>query len=84
MASKKQYSYFVGVMCDDGVRFVTEVNNIDKTALWESGKEALEMPMSVADSLVFGLLMNFHYAFTVKVPYGVKFGNHPKAEEKGV
>lgn len=78
--SKKQYSYYVGVLLEDGkTRFVTEIDYCGKYAKWEAGKEAKEMSMREADNLVYGLLLNFHYAFTVKVPNGIEFHN---GEEK--
>lgn len=73
--AKQKYSYFIGVLTEDGVKFVTNINYDNKTALWESSKEAKELPMSVADDIVQGLLCNFIYAFTVKVPKGVTFHN---------
>lgn len=84
MANKKQYSYYIGVIMGDGsLRFVTEIAYPNKYAKWESGKDAKEFSMSEADNIVYGLLLNFYYAFTVKVPNGVKFHN-PEVEEKGV
>ena len=79
--AKKKYAYYVGVMTNDGVKFVTEIMWNTKCAKWEAGKKALEMNMIVADDITFGLLMNFHYAFTVKVPFGIEFHN---TEEKEV
>lgn len=79
--AKKKYSYYVGVMTESGVKFVTDIAWSSKCAKWEAGKEALEMSMAVADDIVYGLLLNFYYAFTVKVPSGIKFHN---TEEKEV
>ena len=82
MANKK-YSYYVGYLKEDGtVGFVTSVNYREKTWLAKNGEKALEMSMSEADSIVFGMLMNYTYAFTVKVPHGIEFTN-PIKEEKG-
>lgn len=81
MASKQKYSYYIGVIMNDGtLRFVTGLHSTEKYAMWNVGEEVKEFSMSVADDIVFGLLMNFHYAFTVKVPYGIKFYN-PKDKE---
>ena len=73
--AKQKYSYFIGVLTEDGVKFVTSINYDNKMALWESGKEAKEFPMTLADDIVQGLLFNFIYAFTVKVPKGITFHN---------
>lgn len=73
--SKKKYSYYVGVLTGKGCKFVTSLNYSHKYARWEDGKSALEMSMSTADDLVLGLLLNFHYAFTIKVPNGITFHN---------
>lgn len=73
--SKKKYSYYVGVLTGEGCKFVTSLNYAHKYARWEDGKPALEMSMGTADDLVLGLLLNFHYAFTIKVPNGVTFHN---------
>ncbi len=73
--AKKKYDYYVGVLTADGCKFVTSVDYRTKVALWTDGEEALSMSMTCADDLVYGLLMNFHYAFTVKVPSGIKFHN---------
>lgn len=73
--SQRKYSYYVGVLTSTGCKFVTGLNYVNKYARWEDGQKALEMSMSTADDIVLGLLMNFHYAFTVKVPYGVEFFN---------
>lgn len=82
--SKKKYSYFVGVIDSKGrLKFVTSLNYANKYARWTDGEKALEMSMAVADDIVFGLLMNFHYAFTVKVPHGIEFTN-PVFEESEV
>ena len=80
--AKKKFSYYIGVLMNDGkIKFVTSINVCNKSARWESGKQALDFSMAEADSIVFGLLMNFHYAFTVKVPYGIEFFNPAESEE---
>lgn len=73
--AKKKYTYYVGVMTNGGVKFVTDIMWSTKCAKWEAGKDALDVPENVADDITFGLLMNFIYAFTVKVPSGIKFHN---------
>ena len=73
--NKRKYVYYVGVLTGGACKFVTSVDYVNKTALWESGKKAVEMSMQCADDLVYGLLLNFHYAFTVKVPCGIEFTN---------
>lgn len=77
--AKKQYSYYIGVIDNDGnLKFVTELMTSSKYVKWEDGKEAMEFSMSDADDIVYGLLLNFIYAFTVKVPNGIKFTNIKK------
>lgn len=82
--AKKKYSYFVGVMVNGGVKFVTSIDYGTKTARWESGKSAMEFTMERCDELVFGLIMNYNYAFTVKVPNGITFHNAIDREDENV
>lgn len=71
----RKYVYYVGVLSDRGCRFVTGLHPTCKYAFWKDGEKAKAFSMSVADDITLGLLMNFHYAFTVKVPDGVEFHN---------
>lgn len=68
MAARKSF-YYVLVMTTDGPKFVTEVNNADKTARWTGDAKPLAMSRERAEDLQVGLLWNFHAAYLVKMPF---------------
>ena len=69
MANKKKNYWYVLVMTDNGPVFVTSVEYSSKTAHWNKLEKPLEMDMSSAKDLCFGLTLNFHMSFAVCLPY---------------
>ena len=67
MAKKKNY-WYVLVLTSEGAKFVTKINYSDKTAEWDGVAKPLEMDMSRAKDLAFGLMCNFHQAYPVCSP----------------
>lgn len=71
-----EYNFHVGVMDrNNGVRFVTEVDHLDKTARWEQDKPALVMTKQAAIQLQMGLLCNGYNAVVIEVPDFINFTN---------
>lgn len=69
--------YFIGLLYDNNeVRFVTDVNYLNKSARWEKGKEPKSFCKVDADDIVFGLLMNFYPAFVVEMPSFLSIKNN--------
>lgn len=73
--SKSKYYYYVQVTeiwkGEDGIlynrkRYVTRINNQNKTAFWSAGEKPLAMPKSLAESLAEGLTMNMFSVQVVK------------------
>ena len=54
MASKKKLHYYVLVISEDGPKFVTKVNNSDKTAEWNYDEKPLEFDKFWAEDLATG------------------------------
>lgn len=66
MAAKKtKKHYYVLVMTEAGPKFVTKVNNMDKTAEWNYKEKPLEFDKFWAEDLVLGLNLNFHTAYLI-------------------
>ena len=71
-----KYKYYVAILFQGGVyRFVTGKNNITRTAMWESGKPAVNFSLSVAKDLVFGLVCNGYPAVVVTAPESFELSN---------
>lgn len=66
-STKKNY-YYVLVFTNNGPKFVTKVDNSDRTAEWNTNEKPLEMTKSWAEGLTLGLRCNFFTAFTVCTP----------------
>ncbi len=62
----RKYFYYVGVQNNDGMSFVTKVDNKNRQCFWDAEQKPLSLPLSVATSLAEGLLFNFHQAVVVK------------------
>lgn len=60
--------FYVGLMMDNSVRFITECDHIHRTAEWEMGKPALAMSKSRAEDLFLGLRCNGFKAVTIAMP----------------
>lgn len=61
-----KYFYYVIVKTEDGVKFVTKIDNATKTAYWDSKEKPLAFSKTYADDLALCLTLNFHLAFTLK------------------
>lgn len=62
----KKYFYYVGVQSNNGMRFVTNVNNKNKYAIWNTEEKPLAMAQTVANDLAEALCWNGHIAVVVK------------------
>lgn len=59
--AKKKVEYVVGILRKDGgYDYVTEINNMNRTAKWEAGKEAITFDQEWAVDLCRGLAWNGH------------------------
>lgn len=59
MARTKKVEYVVGIARSDGsYQYVTEINNMDRTAKWEADKEAMTFDKDWAVELCRGLAWN--------------------------
>lgn len=57
--AKKKVEYVVGVQMDDGsYRYVTEINNMNRTARWDAGKQAITFSEEWAIDLCRGFAWN--------------------------
>ena len=75
MAGKKKDHWYVLVMGEQGPKFVTKVNHVDRTAEWDYKEAPLELDKSTAQDLSLGLTLNFHTAFAVCSQFEVP--SHP-------
>ena len=68
MANKKQKKefWYVLVLSDEGPVFVTGEGE-HHTALWDKNEKPMEMDENYAKKMSFGLLINFHQGFAIKV-----------------
>ena len=63
-ANKKTH-YYVLVITEAGVKFVTKINYSDRTAEWDYKEKPIEMSKSEAEDLSLGLNLNGHMAYVV-------------------
>lgn len=74
MANKKTH-YYVLVFTAEGAKYVTKINNADRTAEWNKDEKPLEMTKERANELMIGLTWNCHSAQVVASP--VELDNQP-------
>ena len=60
--------FYVALMMDNSVRYVTETDWASREAKWEDGKPALPMTKCRAESLYLGLRCNGFKAVTIAMP----------------
>lgn len=60
--------YYVGLMHENSIRYVTEMDTIRRDAKWEAGKPAVPMSKARAVDLFLGLRCNGYKAVTVAMP----------------
>ncbi len=60
--------FYVALMLDNSVRYITEFDAVKRTAQWESGKSALAMSKARAEDLYVGLRCNGYKAVTIAMP----------------
>lgn len=65
-----KYVYHVAIIdpTTNTLKYVTDIKNATRTALWEDGKPAKKFHKMMADDLLFGLICNGHNAVVVKCP----------------
>lgn len=79
---KKKYFYYVVVFTSKGTKFVTNVNNLEKTCNWYEDKKPLEFgSKEVASDIALGLTSNFNFAVAVITTYELE--SQPYNYEKG-
>ena len=54
------------VATNEGGKFVTKVDNVTKTAYWDSQEKPMSFNKTYADDLALCLSINFYPAFTLK------------------
>lgn len=79
--NKKSNYWYVLVLTDYGVKFVTSIKNGCRTAYWDSVGKPMEFSMSVAKDIAFGLNCNFITAYPVCTP--VELRSQPYMYDKG-
>ena len=79
--AKKQNFYYVMVMTDNGPAFVTEVDRINKVAMWNKTEKPLELSKYWAEDLTLGLNLNWHLAYTICSKFELE--NQPYLYDKG-
>lgn len=67
MNNKKHY--YVAVLLNTGLRFVTGTNNTTKTAFWKKGEKPVELSKSYAEDIAYCLNLNFTPAIVVSSFY---------------
>ena len=58
--------YYVGVKTDEGMMFVTETDNKNRTSYWNKDSKPLAMSKSVANDIALGLTWNGNNAVVVE------------------
>ena len=58
--------YYVGVKTDNGMMFVTEIDNKNRTSYWNKDSKPLAMSKSVANDIALGLTWNGNNAVVVE------------------
>jgi hypothetical protein len=64
------------------VKFVTSYSMFPKEAKWEDGKQAMKIPLGVANEIVMGLCMNGYSAFIADMYYYDKVINPVAKKEE--
>ena len=67
MAKKKNF-WYVLVLTNEGPKFVTKVNNLNKTAEWDKLAKPLDFSEVYAKDLALGLMMNWFTAYPICAP----------------
>lgn len=81
--AKVNCRWCIGLLFNDGLRFVTSLEWSPKTFKWESGKEPMYFDSKeYVDDIAFGMQMNFYPAVVMEVPDGFTLRN-PEKEEEG-
>lgn len=62
----RKFYYYVGVQTNDGMRFVTKINNSNRMSYWNLNEKPLEMTQMLATDIAEGLCMNCTTAVVVK------------------
>lgn len=64
MATKNYY--YILVLSEGKAKFVTELNNANRTARWEKDKAPLALGKSLAEDIAYCLCLNFYPAYVLK------------------
>lgn len=63
-----KYHYYVAILRDNTIEYVTRIDNSTKSFFCEKGKPALKFTKTSADNLLFGMVANACPAAVIKVP----------------
>ena len=71
-----KYTYYVAILePNNTISYVTKVDNATKTFYCEKGKPAKKFKKTLADDLMFGMIVNCVDAVVIKAPDSRTFTN---------
>lgn len=73
--ARNKWNYFVGVYEGNDLKYVTEIDNKNRTAMWKAGENAKSFSMAMASDLCEGLNMNFIHSVVIKAPSYMEIKN---------
>ena len=77
--------YYVGVIEDNKIRYVTKVDHQTHSAEWKEGLSALAMPKKVAEDVAFGLRINsIRTVAVIRLPWYEEVYNRIEDEWFGI
>ncbi len=75
--------WVIGILFNDGIRFVTRLDNPNKNFYYETDKEPMYFDSKeYVDDIAFGMQMNMYPAVVMEIPDGYEIKNPKKEEEK--
>ncbi len=75
MSKKNQWHHYVGIISDNGMRFVTWRDNIKRECEWDTLQPPMEFSKRVAEETALGLVCNGYPAVVVQSL--VELHSHP-------
>lgn len=69
---KNKYFYYVVVQSEQQAKFITQINNKDKTCFWEKDKKPLAISKSYAEDLAYCLNINGYPTFILTSYYEIE------------
>lgn len=69
--------YYVQVISNNKIQFITSIDNLSKSAKWENDKQfKVFSSKTYATDIATGLALNGYYAFVVESLYELTFKNN--------